>query len=715
MIFKKVSVKNFFRYGNNEQSLDLTGEGITGIVGNNGNGKSSIVVDSLVFALYGKYRTPTVDGVVNMYTGKNCKVSLEFSVDGQDYKIIRYRKHDTQENNLYLFKGDKDISGHTAAQTNAIILDLIKMPYIAFTNSCLFSSELYDGFLTKTNSERLAIFENILSLKEISLLYTETKNVLKELDKNRDEIVSKRDNLKGEQKTIQETIDTYSNNARSKLLEMKSNKDNYKKLIEELEKRIEELSIIDIDKEKAKLGNLTLKEEYENNVSKLIKEQKELEVNIPAELVSFFEKYKDVNFEENKLKEQKYNEDLQTISNRESGYKLSLEKLNSLKKEKAEKEAKLNFNKNKLAELNLRLEKLKSAKCPFCGQLMETHQANEEIKKANEEIKSLDNSLLEDEIKELDKKIEEENDNYNWLLVDYNVLKENLDKNFIPNSDVVAEQFKNVSSKLNELNEKKIKNSLRYEEITDEIRKINDKINSIELSKYTEEELENISEKINKQKELISNYEKEIATIDGSALTVYDKKYVDDLKSKLEIKTNELNEVNSNLKEIDDDIFHYQFLQDLFSNKSGGFKKYFIGEMISVFNSKINQYLPFFFSEKVEINFDKDLEDTIKMDDFKIDFKSFSQGQRQRAELAVSFALFEVARIYFQNDNKLLILDEVDKGLDKFGIKSMINLLNGFDKQLKIFIVSHNPLLDEEISDKIKISRDENGFSVIEK
>jgi chromosome segregation ATPase len=55
----------------------------------------------------------------------------------------------------------------------------------------------------------------------------------------------------------------------------------------------------------------------------------------------------------------------------------------------------------------------------------------------------------------------------------------------------------------------------------------------------------------------------------------------------------------------------------------------------------------------------------------------------------------------------------MDKGLDKFGIKAMVNLLNGFDKQLRIFIVSHNPLMGEEIDSKVEITRDENEFSVI--
>ena len=50
-------------------------------------------------------------------------------------------------------------------------------------------------------------------------------------------------------------------------------------------------------------------------------------------------------------------------------------------------------------------------------------------------------------------------------------------------------------------------------------------------------------------------------------------------------------------------------------------------------------------------------------------------------------------------------------------LQSQLDLLvllnNAFDKQLKIFIVSHNPLLLDEVNDFVKIERDENGFSVI--
>lgn len=715
MIINKIYLKNFFRYGPNEQCLDLIGTGITGITAPNGFGKSTSIIDSLIFALYGKYRTSTIDGIVNKYVGKNTKVSVEFTENNINYKVIRYRKHETHNNNVYLFKEDKDISGHTTAETNNLIVDIIKMPYIAFTNSCVFSSELYSAFLGIKPADRLAIFENILSLKEISLLYVETKNIIKELEEDKNEIAISREGIKREIEAINNTIEDYNNNARTKLLKMKSDKESYKSQISELNKKIEELSIIDIDKERAKLNNISLKEEYENNLIKLRKEQKELEVNIPSEFVAIFEKYKDVDFASNKEKEEKYNEDIETIKNRENGYKLSFERLNNLKKDKVEEETKLKINNSKIIELNNKIEKLNSAVCPFCGQHLESIRATEELNKAKKELKEIEeknieiNSFLEN----VAKGIEEENDNYNWLLKNYNNLKEKLDKNFIPNSDLVEEQFKNASNKLNELNSLKIKNSLKYSELEKEINSTNEKLNNLELTNYSEEELNSISEKISSLNNSISELNKQINLIDGSVSTVYDKNYVDNLKKKIEEKTVNFNNVENDFKNIEDDLLHYNYLANLFSNKSGGFKKYFIGEMIDIFNEKINQFLPFFFTENVNIVFDKDLNETIKMDGFDMDFNSFSQGQRQRAELSIAFALFEVARIYFSNDNKLLILDEMDKGLDKYGIKSMVNLLKGFDKQLRIFIVSHNPLLDEEIDNKIKITRDENGFSVI--
>ena len=715
MIIKNITLKNFYRYGPNEQKLDLTGTGITGIVGPNGFGKSTCIVDSLCFAFYGKYRCPSIDDVVNRYIGKDCKVGVEFESDGKTYKVIRYRKHSTHNNNVYIFENDKDISGHTAAETNSKIIDIIKMPYIAFTNSSVFSSELYSAFLANKVSDRLTVFENILSLKEITLFYTEIKSILKDLNEKKDEIETNKIATEREKDTLNSNIEMYSNNARSKLLEMKKQKDAAKKDIEVANAKIEELSIINIDEEKAKLSNNSLKEEYNKNLIRIKKEIEELIVRENPDDLLIVEKYKDLDFEDNKNKELKYKEDLETIKTRENGYTLSLEKLNSLKSEYENLKNKHILDNKKLNDLSENLFKLKQAACPYCGQHLTSEKAEAEITKTEKQLKELGNEIKDDmnTLERLEKEIDEENENYNWLIKDANRIKDSLNKNFIPNTDLVFEQYNNALNRIKEIEKIRAQNDIKYNSLKNEYDEIQKKIENLKITNYTKEELENISDKISEYKSEIDKNEKIIATIDGQVSSVYDKAYVDDLKNQVETKQKEVEKIIEELEGYNDDIKHYEFLADCFSNKAGGFKKYFIGEMIDVFNTKINQYLPFFFEEDVKITFDKNLNETIKMDGFEVGFSSFSQGQRQRAELAINFALFDVARIFFSNDNKLLILDEMDKGLDKFGIKAMVNLLKGFDKQLKIFIVSHNPLMDEEIDSKIKISRDTNGFSIL--
>lgn len=714
MILKSITIKNFFRFGNNEQTLDLSGNGLTAIQAKNGAGKTSII-EAILYALYGKTRAASIDMIVNRYTKKNCKVSLEFQDGENNYKIIRYRNHDLNKNNVFLFKNDLDVSGHTVAETNAIILDIVKVPYIGFINSTVFSSENYSGFLKSKNSDRLVVFENLLSLKEVTLFYTEIKKILKELGEKETELRIKESSVSSEINTINSTIETYNSNAKLKLLELKSSKDKLNKEIEELKNRITSYSSIDVELEKRNLLNNSVKDELLERVSKLEKEKVSYFVVPPAEEVKIFNDFKDVNFEENKLKELKFKEDSETIKIRENGYILSSEKIKSLTQEISSVEREHAVNVSKSVELSEKINKLKNSICPFCGQVMNAEQSEKELKNINSQIKEIaeQNEELSSKKEELETQLNEERDNYNWLVVDCNRLKEKLDKNFIPNSDVMLEKFNNAVARLKEFEEVKKINSIKLDEISKEIEELNQKANSLVTSKFTEEELNSISNKINEIKSEISNKEKELVGIDSTVKTVYDKNYVDNLKSTITVKADELNKLVAELSELSNTIKHYNFLSDCFGNGSSGFKKYFIGEMIELFNEKINQYLPFLFEEKFEITFNKDLIDTLKMDDLVIDYSTLSQGQRKRAELAISFALFDVARVYFKNDNKLLFLDELDDGLDSYGVKAMINILKGFDKQLKIFVISHNQVTAEEIQDTVKIEKDENGFSLI--
>lgn len=98
-------MRNFKRFRDQEIAFQ---DGITGIVGNNGTGKSSIVA-AILFALYGLQGTG-LDGnyIVSSFAGPQdvCEVRLDFLVGGNEYAVVRRFKRRSSstlhEANLYL-------------------------------------------------------------------------------------------------------------------------------------------------------------------------------------------------------------------------------------------------------------------------------------------------------------------------------------------------------------------------------------------------------------------------------------------------------------------------------------------------------------------------------------------------------------------------------------------------------------------------------------
>lgn len=711
--YKSVSLKNFFSYGNQEQTLDLSGNGIVNISGSNGLGKTTLCIEAITFAIYGKHREDKIDDCVNRTVKKNCKVSLEFIGDDDEvYKVIRYRKHDTHGNSVYLFKDDKDISCKNAKDTDALIQELIGMPYIAFVNSTLFSSELYSNFFKSKGSERLVVFENILSLKEINAFYSAAKEIIKKIEEKKEDI-----NLAITQKqatvdSISSNISAYTNNAKEKLLKLKEEKEATKLKKEETEKKIKELSSVNVEEERVKLSNKNLSAEYEEQIkTKKLKKKQLLEVD-----TSIIEKYKNVDFEKNKLKEEKYNKDTEILKLRESGCEAIMSSINATNTQIGSLKKSLKNDEEDLEDQKKNMESIKSSICPFCGQKMNEEETEKKRESTSKKIKILEENIssYNEEIASLEEKLKGDSDGYNKLILEVNEIKKGLDKDFIPNSDLIKEKYENAVKEY----ERVIKENKEIEELNNtldqEIEELLNKKNCLSISSYTEEELDNISESIKEQEEIIKECDSKISSIEGSANTVYDKKYIEDLKAKLEEANSELEKENDNMKIINNELIHYQCLANYCSNKSDGFKKFFINEMIPMFNNYINKYLPFFFNDRtVEVELDKNLEENIKVNGEDVTYSSFSKGQKARLELAASFSLFELSRVFFNNQSGLLVVDEMLDGLDDFGIKSAISSLEGFAQDSKVFVVSHNKTVKENMENIIEIKTDDSNFSII--
>ncbi|NYT05605.1 MAG: SMC family ATPase [Methanomicrobiales archaeon] len=118
MLLHSLRLKNFKRYRDEQIRFR---DGITGIIGNNGSGKSTIV-EAVLFALYGVRGLGQGAGefVVHSLAGPRdvCEVRLDFGVGGTDYTVVRsFRKgtsgiHDAELHigDSLLAKGVSDVS-----------------------------------------------------------------------------------------------------------------------------------------------------------------------------------------------------------------------------------------------------------------------------------------------------------------------------------------------------------------------------------------------------------------------------------------------------------------------------------------------------------------------------------------------------------------------------------------------------------------------------
>lgn len=90
LTFLEVKIKNFFSVGNIPITISLNSSPTTAVIGKNGEGKSSCILDSIYFACFGvPFRNCNIPNVVNSINNSDCVVELDVKSGTKSYKIIR--------------------------------------------------------------------------------------------------------------------------------------------------------------------------------------------------------------------------------------------------------------------------------------------------------------------------------------------------------------------------------------------------------------------------------------------------------------------------------------------------------------------------------------------------------------------------------------------------------------------------------------------------
>ena len=231
------------------------------------------------------------------------------------------------------------------------------------------------------------------------------------------------------------------------------------------------------------------------------------------------------------------------------------------------------------------------------------------------------------------------------------------------------------------------------------------------------DKLDDISSKLYESRSEVSQMEKEIIRVekDNIQLTkemsdIVDHQSITHIEDELVELENEYKKVETDCSSINKTLDEYKVVSTLL--KDGGIKSQIIKKYVPVINKLINKYLQ---SMDFYINFtlDEEFNEIIKSrfrDEFS--YASFSDGEKQKIDLALLFTWREIARMKNSVATNLLILDEVfDSSLDDQATGELLKILRSLGVGTNVFVISHKgDILIDKFLKTIKFEK-QNDFS----
>ena len=178
---------------------------------------------------------------------------------------------------------------------------------------------------------------------------------------------------------------------------------------------------------------------------------------------------------------------------------------------------------------------------------------------------------------------------------------------------------------------------------------------------------------------------------------------------KLETFREDLQKTYDELVTYKEQINYYDFTYGLL--KDGGVKTKIIKKYLPLINQQVNRYLQmmdFYINFTLDEEFNETVQSPIHED---FSYASFSEGEKQRIDLALLFTWREVARFKNSVSTNLMILDEVfDSSLDGQGTEEFLKIIRYVIKDANIFVISHKTGMEDKFENVLRFEK-VKGFS----
>jgi DNA repair exonuclease SbcCD ATPase subunit len=274
--FTKIRWKNLLSTGNTFTEVRLDKHTTTLICGENGAGKTTLL-DALTFVLYGKpYRGVNLPQLVNSINGKDCLVEIEFTVNGNLYKVTRglAPKLFTMELN------GKPVEQTANAKDYQAILEtqVLKMNYKTFCQVVILGSTNYVPFMRLPAGDRRGIVENLLDIDVFSKMNDVLKSRLQDAKESLRGVEAEISTLKLKVEHKKDLIGKIEQKSDSQLQSYRSQESEEQETLDELLKRKDELqaeinamtaNTAAVDAKRDSLNQMvTLKKQISSNIKK---------------------------------------------------------------------------------------------------------------------------------------------------------------------------------------------------------------------------------------------------------------------------------------------------------------------------------------------------------------------------------------------------------------------------------------------------------------
>ena len=192
-----------------------------------------------------------------------------------------------------------------------------------------------------------------------------------------------------------------------------------------------------------------------------------------------------------------------------------------------------------------------------------------------------------------------------------------------------------------------------------------------------------------------------------------------DTKANIEIETTKLKSMKTEHQELEN--LHREYIDTKTLHeaatlvlKDTGIKTKIVKQYLPIINKFVNKYLAtldFF----VNFNLDETFKETIKSrhrDEFS--YASFSEGEKQRIDMALMLTWRAVAKLKNSANTNLLILDEVfDSSLDTNGTEYLMNILQLLEG-VNLFVISHKgDILQDKFRNVIRFDKVKNFSRIV--